>query len=58
MRGDLAEIVDETFAAINKIYRGIEGNDVVAADVFKNIICNAINDPEFTPFANRDDETE
>ena len=58
MRGDLAEIAAETLVAINNIYRGIEGNDVAAADVFKKSILNAINDPERTPFANRDDETE
>ena len=58
MRGDLAEIAAETLVVINNIYRGIEGSDVAAADVFKNSICKAINDPECTPFANRDDETE
>ena len=58
MRGDFAEIVAETLVAINNIYRGIEENDVASAGVFKNLICNAINDPECTPFANRDDETE
>lgn len=58
MRGDFAEIVAETLVAINNIYRGIERDDVAVADAFKHYICRAINDPECTPFASRDDETE
>lgn len=58
MRGDFAEIVAETLVAINSIYHGIERSDVVVADAFKNFICNAIDDPECTPLANRNYETE
>lgn len=58
MQGSLAEIVAETLVVINNIYRGIEQTDVEGANMFKNFMCNSINDPDATPFANRDDETE
>lgn len=57
MRGSFEEITAELLVAINSVYRAVEEADKDKADVLKRFVCQVINDPNDTPFANQDDET-
>lgn len=58
MSGSLYEIEAELLVAINAVYSAVEESNKNAADLFKRSVCRIINDPNDTPFANRDDEAD